>query len=206
MTMQGNEQENRKKARRTYTSVSEMLADLAPDQDIQKEYAEHSAARAVISHLMALRAIKGMTQQDIADHMRCTQGRVSKLENSFDADLRLGDVDDYAAALGCAVGITITPKRQNCMDRIKYHAFQIADELEHMTTLAETDDAMVEGVAHAHLETLVNMVRLVAESASTLPCRSETQRPYLRIDIRSAELLDDPDPCETDTARNFALR
>lgn len=37
--------------------------------------------------------------------MRCTQSRISKLEDSADADLRLGDIQAYAQAVGLSFNL-----------------------------------------------------------------------------------------------------
>ena len=51
-------------------------------------------------------------QQAIADELKCTQGRVSKIENGYDEDLRFRDVTAYASltnrpVLDAVVGIAV---------------------------------------------------------------------------------------------------
>jgi transcriptional regulator with XRE-family HTH domain len=42
----------------------------------------------------------GLTQAQMAAKLRCSQSRISKIEDSQDADLSLGDIQAYARIVG----------------------------------------------------------------------------------------------------------
>ena len=110
---------------KAYTSVSDMVHDLAGDKAFAKDFENRLARRQVVKRLFALRSSRGMSQKDIADKFGCTQSRISKLESDDDSDLRLGDLRDYAAALGLELRIVLSPEGQTPVEEIKYHARRI---------------------------------------------------------------------------------
>ena len=69
-------------AEKKYLSVSEMLADNSPTEEFREEFETQVAKRRVIKHLLALRTVRGMSQKDIADQIKCSQSRISKLEQA----------------------------------------------------------------------------------------------------------------------------
>lgn len=62
----------------------------------------------LIETLIAQRKRCGISQEQVAERMRCTQSRLSKLEHNF--DWRLRDLLAYADALGCKIDIKILPR------------------------------------------------------------------------------------------------
>lgn len=177
--------------KRQYASVSDLLRDVAPDDEFASEVDARIARRQVIKHLLALRAAKGLSQKDVAERLGCTQSRVSKLENASDNDVRLGDLFAYCDALGLHCGLVLSRRHPTAVDQIKYHAFNIRHILEDLVNLVGQDELMSTGVAKLHLETLVNLVKLVAESAEKLPNNPETEAPDIRIGFIENEVIDD---------------
>jgi len=55
--------------------------------------------------LARLRA--GLSQTDLAARMKCTQSRISKIEDSLDAELSLKDIYEYAGAVGVKCKLSI---------------------------------------------------------------------------------------------------
>lgn len=148
-----------------YKSVAETLRDLCEDKAFAEEVIKQIEARQVIHRLMALRSRRGLSQGDIAAKMKCTQSRISKLENGKDDDLRLGDFHAYADALGLEMTIVLADKRRTVVDDIKHHALEIQrlfGELEH---LAEKDEKIAEGVKNFIAgETAYNLINILLEA------------------------------------------
>jgi transcriptional regulator len=65
----------------------------------------------LIKVLVVLRLFLGKTQNDIAEHLRCTQSKVSKLENSPDTEITIQELMDYASAVGCNVQFMLIGKK-----------------------------------------------------------------------------------------------
>ena len=146
-----------------------MMSDSPLDESQRKEIAERIASRQIIKRLMALRAMRGMSQKEIAESMDCRQPRISKLENGVDDDIRLGDLRDYLHALGHDMSLFICPKEWKTFQQIKFHGLSIRQCLGQLVALAGKDPDLVQGVSDAHVETLVNLVDCVIDSAKDLP-------------------------------------
>jgi predicted XRE-type DNA-binding protein len=84
---------------RTYRSVDAMLRATGQRRLAQAVRAM-SAKTLLIDQLIVARARAGYTQSQLATKMDCSQSRVSKFEDSQDADLTLGDLQAYAKAVG----------------------------------------------------------------------------------------------------------
>src|SRR6185369_3308361 len=93
-----------------YPSVADMVRGLSNDKAFAEDVVKEIEARNILRQLMALRAAQGLSQEDIAEKIKCTQSRVSKLESANDIDLRIGDLQEYADALGYQVEITLDHK------------------------------------------------------------------------------------------------
>jgi predicted XRE-type DNA-binding protein len=59
-----------------------------------------SAKTKLIDQLIVARVAAGLTQSQMAAKLRCSQSRISKIEDSQDADLSLGDIQAYARIVG----------------------------------------------------------------------------------------------------------
>lgn len=62
----------------------------------------------VIDRLVLERVRGGLTQAEMARRLGTSQSWVSKLEDSEDADLTLGEIDRYSAALGMKAGLSLS--------------------------------------------------------------------------------------------------
>jgi len=154
---------------RQFRNVGELLDELTDDEPLKSAVRQGVASRQVISQLVSLRASEDLSQADIARELGCTQSRISKLESGVDAELRLGDIEGYARALGRRPQITLLKAGATLMDQVKVHAFQILDCLEKIATLSNGDPEMERSAVHAHLETLANMARLIGTSTASIP-------------------------------------
>ena len=61
----------------------------------------------LMNRLIDRRHKVGMSQLDVAKVLKCTQSRISKLEDSQDTYIRIGDLRAYAKAVGLKVKINI---------------------------------------------------------------------------------------------------
>ena len=84
---------------RTYHSVDEMLRGRGYRR-VAAAVRQLSAKTKLIDQLIVARVVAGLTQSQLAAKLRCSQSRISKIEDSQDADLSLGDIQAYARVLG----------------------------------------------------------------------------------------------------------
>ena len=172
-------------SKKMYNSVVEMVRDIAEDPKTATRLEERIRRTKVVTKLMAIRASKGLTQADIAHGMKCSQGRVSKFEASDDDDLRLGDLRSYLNSLNLELGLLIAPEQWTATDQIKFHAYQIRDCLGRLVELAKHDKHIRKTVQQFHVETLYDLVKLIAESAQNLPKFSVGSPGFLDADAES---------------------
>ncbi len=84
---------------RTYRSVDEMLRGHGYRR-VADAVRQLSAKTRLIDELILARVAAGLTQAQLAAKLRCSQSRISKIEDSQDADLSLGDIRAYARIVG----------------------------------------------------------------------------------------------------------
>ena len=152
-----------------YTTTEEMLAASGLDDSLRDQVRDRIGSRQIIKRLLAIRVRQGKSQRDIADAFGCSQSRISKLENGTDNEIRLGDLSRYLHSLDLDLSLFIAKSQWGTMDQIKHHAFEIKRCLRRLAGLAKDDHQIGQGVAQAHVETLVNMTKIIIESAKTLP-------------------------------------
>jgi ribosome-binding protein aMBF1 (putative translation factor) len=86
-------------AGRTYRNVDEMLRGHGYRR-VADAVRQLSAKTKVIDQLILARVAAGLTQSQLAVKLRCSQSRISKIEDSQDVDLSLGDIQAYARIVG----------------------------------------------------------------------------------------------------------
>jgi transcriptional regulator with XRE-family HTH domain len=173
--------------KKRYTDVSELVRDLSEDQAATAALEQRLAQRQIVKQLMALRAVAGMSQKDIANKLNCTQSRISKLESGTDADLRFADFFGYAAALGLEAHIVVSKKGRTTVDEVKYHAFAIKRQLDHLAHLAMGDETIAAGVTRFFGEAAFNLINMLNDAATKLP---QQPRPLIEI-IEVGQLTED---------------
>jgi ribosome-binding protein aMBF1 (putative translation factor) len=84
---------------RSYSSVDEMVK-LTLGTRWLKRMNQRLKHTEVVDQLVLARLRAGLSQTDLAARMKCTQSRISKIEDSLDAQLSLKDIYEYAGAVG----------------------------------------------------------------------------------------------------------
>lgn len=95
------------KKSRTYASVDALVLGLGLPRTIRTRVARLNVSTRVIDRLVLERTRTGLTQAVLARRMGCTQSRISKLEDSTDANLTLGEINAYCAALGVSANLSV---------------------------------------------------------------------------------------------------
>lgn len=83
----------------TYRSVDEMLRRNGYRR-VAEAVRQLSTKTKLIDQLIVARVAAGLTQAQMAAKLRCSQSRISKIEDSNDTDLSLGDIQAYARIVG----------------------------------------------------------------------------------------------------------
>ena len=134
-----------------------------------------------------MRAAKGLSQKDIADKMDCSQSRISKLESSNDDDIKIGDLHAYLNAIGLDIHGIIAPLNWTAVSQIKFYAMQIKSCLKKLCDLARDDEQIRDGVQRFHIETLVNMTKVIVDSSQGIPASLSLEMPSV-MDVDEDEI------------------
>ena len=86
-------------AARAYRNVDQMLRGHGYRR-VAEAVRQLSAKTKLIDQLIVARVSAGLTQAQMAARYRCSQSRISKIEDSQDADLSLGDIQAYTRVVG----------------------------------------------------------------------------------------------------------
>ena len=165
------------KNRTQHNSVSDMVRDLSEDRTFAEDFARRLSSRQLIKALTVLRTRAGLSQQELAEKLECTQSKVSKLESSNDADVRFGDLLNYTGAVGYEMRVFLVPKRQKIVDEVQMHTFIIKRLLDRMVQLADEDGALIKAAATFLGEAAGNLTRFIQEAAASLPAFPEGTLP-----------------------------
>ena len=175
--------------KKRFASVSELIRGTMQDEELLTAFNERIAHRSLVKQLLVLRAAQGLSQEDIAASLHCTQSRVSKIEGFDDDDMRVGDLRVYASAVGCEFVAGFAPRDMKPVDKVKCHVFAIKKHMDDLAELARADEKVAEGVAGFFSELFFNFARLFGDSVKRLPL-APNDMPYL--DFRLAEIC----PCQ----------
>src|SRR5271157_6029833 len=143
---------------KSYRKTSEMVEDFKTPQDIIDAVKDVENQEGV-GILVSLRVAKGLTQKELADIIGCSEGRISKLEQGRDEDLRLKDFIDYTNATDDAVWIT--NGGPNSRETIKLHVHAIRRLVPEMVPLAGGDQAIIDGISRFLDDILMDTGKLV---------------------------------------------
>lgn len=169
-----------------HDEVVEMVRRLLPEEPaLANELQDQIARRRLVSQLADLRNLKGISQQDVAEQLGCTQSKVSKIENGCDENLSIGVLLAYARLVDSDLTILFSSKEDSLVSQIKYHAMCIKSCFGKMNELVRGDSKISEGVAEFHLEALVNLVRIVDDARKSLRSKiPPSAEPQVRLQVQ----------------------
>lgn len=140
-----------------YNTVLGMVNEISGDKDFNKSLEKEIKGRQISKTLFSMRCKRGLTQSQLAEKAHFSQGKISKIEKSFDTDLTMKDLAAYCSALNMRIEIGFTDMRMTLVDRVKYHYFMLRNLLDKMRDLAKGDKSMEEGVKKFTKEAFVNI-------------------------------------------------
>ena len=157
---------------------------MSDDQSFADEFENHMKGQQVIQALLMLRAAKGLNQKDIADRIKCTQSRISKLESSCDGDLRLDDLCGYASALDLSVAIVLLKTEGTIVDRVKFHAAYIKRLMDRLAELSKDDESTSRGFRTFCGEAAFNLLKIIQDAAKVVQDAAHGDSAQYRIEPR----------------------
>ena len=119
-----------------------MANDISADKDFNKSLENEIKGKLISKALFSMRCKRGITQAQLAEKTNFSQGKVSKIEHSFDTDLTMKDIAEYCAALNMQVEIGFSDTRLTIVDRVKHCYFELKSLLDEMRNISQGDKAM----------------------------------------------------------------
>ncbi len=171
-----------------HKNVKDMVRDLlADDVEFVSQFETRLASRQMVKSLAVVRARAGLSQQELAVKMGCTQSKISKVESGVDADLKFGDIEAYLKATDHEAKIFLTPGGGTIADDVKLHALQIHRLLAKMVAMVGTDHDITEGVAAFIDEAASNLTRMTRMAAKALPKFVSESNPTVQVETPEPE-------------------
>lgn len=155
-----------------YTSVAKLAAGLLEDPAVEAEMNERLARRHLINCLVAERAKRNLSQADIAKKMGVSVSKISRMEDSLDDDIRLGELKGYVSTLNLKLSMLLSDDSLPTAERIKHCVFRIEDMLKQLTALAQQcndDKSIVDGILRFRGEVLFNFIMKYQETGKDFP-------------------------------------
>lgn len=156
-----------------FDNVLDLVKDISDDKQFHSELKNEIESKTLAKALFAIRCSKGITQEELAKRLNCSQGKISKLENSTIEGIKVSDVVAYAKAMKLQLTICFH-NRLTATQWIKFHVFEIKRHLDHLVKLAHKDEDIHKGVRCLIGETLYNFFKVVKQSVELLPKQPKT--------------------------------
>jgi len=151
-----------------YESVLDLVKDISDNKEFHSELKDEIESKSLAKALFVMRCSKGITQEQMAKRLDCSQGKISKLENSTLDGIKVSDLVAYTKAMKLQMMICFHP-RLTATQWIKFHVFEIQRHLSNLAKLAHKDKEIDEGVRDFIRQTLYNFFKVVKDSAQLLP-------------------------------------
>lgn len=179
-----------------YASVSDVVKEFIDDKPFRERFEKEINDKRVAKTLFAIRSRAGKTQGELAEKLGCTQGTISKLENSGIDGIKVSDLVAYAQA--CGLNLTIDfHEEQSAVESVKAHVFAIKDHLDHLAQLAQSDKDIFDGVRAFYGEYLTNVLHLFEKSARKLMKNEPHKESVLQVTTPQSGPSDAPSRNET---------
>lgn len=93
-----------------HDSVLDMVNNVGEDKELLAALTKKFNSRQIVKKLVAFRAVKGYSQTEMAKKLHWNTNDVICLEEGTDNKICLGELRQYAGALGFNLEIVLTPK------------------------------------------------------------------------------------------------
>lgn len=94
----------------TFHSVEQLVENLFGHDAFTASVKQRLRERRIVSTLQAHRVARDIPCSRIAEELGCSLRGLAKIENSDDADLKLGVLAAYAHAVGCELNVELVQR------------------------------------------------------------------------------------------------
>ena len=151
-----------------YNSVKDVINNLESDNAFKKRSLLNIEKHSLSKFLSLIRCKANLTQKQLAEKIKCSQSRISKIESLTDNLISVKDLTDYGDALDIRLIIGFENKNVTIISRIKHHIFRIRLLLDKLIKLAKGDAEIDKGVSKEFGEILINLLNMFEQSSRKL--------------------------------------
>jgi len=167
---------------RRYSSVADMLRDQGASKETIGRLAELEKETRVTRQLACLRTAAGLTQDEMANRIGCSQGCISKWESGADEDLTLKVIKDYCQVTEQRVGL-IMGKPVGHVEAVKMHAWGLRRHLKALAGLAHGDDDLEQAIQAFFGEAFFNLLDIFEKCQREMPNSGDFE---IRLEIQGS--------------------
>jgi transcriptional regulator with XRE-family HTH domain len=153
---------------RRYNSIEEFMAAEGVSSDVRTAVSKLKKETTVVDNLIQARRDAGLTQEQMADKVGKTQGAISKLEGSYDKEINLEELAQYAEATVQNFCIFVG-KEMSHIDFVKWHAFGIRDHLLALAKEAHRNEEVEQAVQGFFGEAFFNILTILSKCQDNMP-------------------------------------
>jgi transcriptional regulator with XRE-family HTH domain len=154
-----------------FETTAEAATHLAENPQAGQAVKEEIFWNEMVFALLSMRISKGMTQEQIAECMKCDASKISRLESGNDRQLKWSDIVGYTNALNVQMSIFFDDETLPAAARIKQCVFRIDDDLKQLAQMAQQFDGdakIAERIASFYQEVLFNFLKRFSENRERL--------------------------------------
>jgi len=167
---------------RKYTSVDALLSGEGLSQEVRAKVSEFRTETKVVLQLAKLRQAAGITQEDMAKHLKVTQSAVSKLESGRDEDVTLREIREYARVTDQRISVMFG-KPLTHVEAVKLHATGLKDRLEALAKIANKNEEFQSEIKGFFAQAFFNLFNIMAGCSNMLPSANGDNDVEIKIEI-----------------------
>ena len=157
-----------KETGRRYGSVADLMRSEGVPKEVQDIVAELERETHLTKQLARMRATAGLTQEQLAEKMGCSQSCISKWESGRDEELDIHTLRGYSQATGQRIGLLIgTPF--NHVEAINLHLSALQKRLLALAALARENGELQSDINSFFGESCFNIMQILAKCHQEMP-------------------------------------
>jgi transcriptional regulator with XRE-family HTH domain len=144
-----------------FKSAGDAAAFLCGDELIKNLVEKEIGQSWIVNKLLQIRINKELTQKELSSRMGCDPSKISRMEAGNDLQLKIGDIAQYASALGVQINLVFEDTTLPVAEQIKCSVFSIHEKLEQLVGLAKQvdgDEAIINSINSFYKEVLFNFL------------------------------------------------
>jgi transcriptional regulator with XRE-family HTH domain len=177
----------------TFKSAAESAAHLAGKPEMAELVKRQIRRSQLVSLLVQMRIDKNITQEQVADSMKCDPSKISRMESGSDSQLRLWDIMGYTKALGVQASVMLDDNSLPVSTRVKQCVFQIDRDLKKLTQMVQEHDGnevIANKISQFYQEVLFNFLMRFEENHEMLCNYIPLKAPNQAEECESAESVE----------------